>query len=87
MLGREICVGDNHCCTAAFPCDAENQGDCDDDSECRGDLICGVHNCMGDTFDKDDDCCRSTYLEGSFLKLRLGSWFMQVPRGKFVTRV
>ena len=24
----------------------DDEGDCDDDSECRNDLICGANNCM-----------------------------------------
>ena len=35
------------CCTEAMPC-AEEQGDCDKDSECLGDLKCGRNNCRRD---------------------------------------
>ena len=33
----------------------EGEGDCDDDAECEGDLVCGINNCAwNSTF---DDCC------------------------------
>merc|ERR1719318_477414 len=49
------CKGkDDGCCTKDKPCD-EGEGDCDDDTECRGSLVCGKDNCpWGD----DDDCCK-----------------------------
>ena len=35
------CTGqDNDCCTENNPCD-EHEGDCDNDDQCAGDLICG----------------------------------------------
>ena len=57
---RSTCVGDNHCCTPAFPCNAENQGDCDSDQECKAEdgLFCGVDNCVGESFEEGDDCCK-----------------------------
>ena len=36
----------------------EGEGDCDDDSECEGDLVCGVDNCPWDTPFSGQDCCR-----------------------------
>ena len=43
------------CCTTSNPC-AEGHGDCDKDSECQGELLCGSDNCVG--FSKSDaDCC------------------------------
>ena len=51
-------MGDNECCTIAYPCE-ENQGRCEEDYECLGSLVCGMDNCVGDTFDDDDDCCES----------------------------
>merc|ERR1711974_397985 len=48
------------CCTAAEPC-YEEEGDCDNDAECAGDLVCGKNNCpVGFTakFGKNKpDCC------------------------------
>ena len=37
-------------------------GDCDVDSECYGDLVCGRNNC-GEKFPSSDaDCCTSSKL-------------------------
>ena len=50
---------DISCCTSSNPCGI-NQGDCDYDSDCNGDLICGKDNCkdlwpgFGDAY---ADCC------------------------------
>jgi len=45
---------DDGCCTAENPC-VEGDGDCDSDSHCEGDLICGSNNCpWGDR----DGCCK-----------------------------
>lgn len=35
------------CCTPANPC-GENQGDCDEDGDCAGDLVCGANMCNAD---------------------------------------
>ena len=43
------------CCSSSNPCDL-NQGDCDNDSECSGDLVCGKDNCPF-PFPSDADCC------------------------------
>ena len=32
------------CCTDANPC-SEGEGGCQDDSNCKGDLVCGSKNC------------------------------------------
>ena len=32
------------CCTMENPCD-EGEGDCEDDFECNGNLVCGLNNC------------------------------------------
>ena len=46
---------DYTCCTSANPCGLD-QGDCDSDDECSGDLKCGDNNCIG--FGASDaDCC------------------------------
>ena len=45
---------DEGCCTTNDPC-KEGDGDCDNNNECAGSLICGEDNCpWGD----GDDCCR-----------------------------
>ena len=47
-----------YCCSSSNLCGAD-EGDCDNDSECAGSLICGTNNCpsgflMGTKF----DCCK-----------------------------
>lgn len=32
----------------------EGEGDCDDDAECEGELVCGINNCA---WNSTDDCC------------------------------
>ena len=43
------------CCTALQPCDLGG-GDCDNDGECAGSLVCGLDNCGG-IFSSSADCC------------------------------
>ena len=44
---------DDGCCTEDNPC-GDRDGDCDNDSQCAGSLVCGTDNCpWGDA----DDCC------------------------------
>ena len=43
------------CCTALQPCDLGG-GDCDNDGECAGSLVCGTDNCGG-IFESLADCC------------------------------
>ena len=45
-----------HCCASARPC-KENQGDCDNDSQCEGNLVCGKNNCGRSFTWKWADCC------------------------------
>jgi hypothetical protein len=49
---------DGECCSVAAPC-AINEGDCDRDSECQGNLVCGSNNCPA-PFPKGADCCESS---------------------------
>ena len=51
-IGR--CNGqDEGCCTEDTPCE-EGEGDCDNNDQCIGDLLCGDNTCpWGDR----DDCC------------------------------
>ena len=44
------------CCTSSTPC-GENEGDCDGDSDCFGNLKCGDDNCNNSTFSWWEDCC------------------------------
>ena len=51
------CNGGNSCCTPTNPC-PKNQGDCDTDNDCKGNLICGKNNCPKNTGHSTyDDCC------------------------------
>ena len=50
------------CCSNKNPC-SKGKGDCDSDSDCKGNLICGIDNCHTE-FPHDrshrnlyDDCC------------------------------
>ena len=43
------------CCTALQPC-GYGGGDCDNDGECAGSLLCGIDNCGG-IVDSGADCC------------------------------
>ena len=49
------------CCSSSNQCGL-NEGDCDSDSECSGNLICGKDNCQS-PFPSDVDCC---VLPGNF---------------------
>ena len=51
--------GDDNFCEKHCPCSV-GKGDCDHDSDCKGNLKCGHNNCnrsYGAPFDFDDDCC------------------------------
>ena len=50
-------IYDGGCCSVTAPC-AINQGDCDENSECQGDLVCGKDNCPA-PFPSTADCCES----------------------------
>ena len=57
------CEGSNtdwNCCSSML-CE-EDEGDCDTDSECKGNLVCGTNNCPSDFPDDRYDCC--TYDKG-----------------------
>ena len=59
---------DNCCGLGGYKC-KEGEGDCDNDSDCAGNLICGKDNCLKgisswlpflpsfSTYDSTDDCC------------------------------
>jgi len=50
-------IGNEHYCTAQEPCGVD-QGDCDTDNECQGNLICGSNNCPNSFgFENETDCC------------------------------
>ena len=55
------CTGGNNCCTELNPC-GNKQGDCDNDKQCQGDMICLKNtlgeNCIkGSLWTQSDDCC------------------------------
>jgi len=50
----ELCNGDDSCCTPTNRCGIF-EGDCDDDEDCLGGLVCGSNNCKG--MGLFDDCC------------------------------
>ena len=49
---------DWRCCSNEKTCDI-GEGDCDEDSHCTGDLLCGRNNCkrFGEHWGKTLDCC------------------------------
>ena len=73
------------CCSSASPCNV-NQGDCDTNEDCIGDLVCGISNCIGSGFPANVDCCESQgnlpwmvfmlcsnlFIASRFMKLVLG---------------
>ena len=60
FLGSK-CQGGNadwSCCKSSNPC-RENEGDCDTDSDCLGELVCGTNNCPSGFPASEYDCCES----------------------------
>ena len=52
-------TGNRDCCTNTAPCDV-GEGDCDEDIDCAGSLVCGDDNCAwsgNQTGSNQDDCC------------------------------
>ena len=41
-----------------------NQGHCEHDNECQGDLVCGNDNCIGAHFSFWHDCCTTKNEKG-----------------------
>ena len=61
ILGVEECTGlkgSSACCSEEAPC-KEQGGDCDDDKECEGSLVCGTNNCrdFNPSAEETYDCC------------------------------
>ena len=44
------------CCSISKKCGL-NEGDCDSDNDCLGNLRCGLNNCVGSQFHPEADCC------------------------------
>jgi len=65
--------GTGNCCTGENPCDLGG-GDCDSDTDCSGNLVCGYNNCRdfhanaGETY----DCCMNPKVDGGWSVW--GSW-------------
>ena len=63
---RRVCSGGEHCCHLRQGGDlcSEGEGDCNEDRECQGLLVCGTNNCVSDysrnggLWDVEDDCCQ-----------------------------
>ena len=56
------CRGGEHCCHRGHNGECgKGEGDCNDDIDCAGALICGNNNCgkSGGLWDADDDCCEN----------------------------
>ena len=67
------CDGGNSCCTKYNQC-SQWEGDCDNDDECKADLICGNNNCpikTGMEWDESDDCCVQGKREPIFLRISM----------------
>jgi hypothetical protein len=45
------------CCSSSYPC-GQDEGDCDNDFDCVGNLVCGNKNCVGFP-GSTVDCCTS----------------------------
>jgi len=64
MVTDERCGGDGDyydvmdCCSNSQPCGL-GEGDCDNDSDCEGDLVCGQNNCgpPHSLVSSEADCC------------------------------
>ena len=53
----------NDCCEIDHPC-GKGQGDCDDDIQCAGELVCLENRC-GEGFRTGADCCNKQEAIGS----------------------
>jgi len=71
VLAEQHCGGGDSCCDSKEGGCAIGEGDCDVNSHCADDLVCGTDNCLlgyngtiGHGFDETDDCCMpSSYLQ------------------------
>jgi hypothetical protein len=68
--GRNVDKG--ICCSRNTPC-VEGAGDCEDDADCNGDLVCGQNNCkqFGYFFHEEDDCCVKPFSNSPSLVTKL----------------
>ena len=71
LLLEPKCTAKNtewNCCNKDHKCN-EYEGDCQLDSDCVGDLVCGSNNCPSDFPDLAYDCCEKR--SGNFSKYLL----------------
>ena len=61
-----------HCCTSEARC-AINQGDCDNDDQCQGKLVCRPNKCP-ENFPRDADCCALPGWKGE--KIKKWKWLL-----------
>ena len=54
------------CCSSIDNLCKENEGDCDTDAECIGNLVCGTDNCVNmhstHSFTPSHDCCFNSFI-------------------------
>jgi hypothetical protein len=59
------CRGGRHCCSRNNLSECgEGEGDCEEDRDCAGLLVCGTNNCAvksGGLWDPTDDCCEKRW--------------------------
>ena len=59
LIGCDPANNGGSCCTSSNQC-GEGEGDCDGDSDCRGNLVCGTDNCNGPSYMSSwMDCCET----------------------------
>ena len=64
--GCNASKNDKNCCKSSNPCSI-GEGDCDKDSHCAGNLVCGKNNCKqfdNAWSDASFDCCEEANQEG-----------------------
>ena len=62
ISGRNCDGSRKNCCTDILPCDV-GEGNCNSDVKCKGTLICGKNNCIGNNFGANDNCCTEPTIE------------------------
>ena len=74
------CNGENgtaDCCTDDSPCKL-GDGDCDTDSNCAGDFVCGFNNCrdFNRNADYEYDCCMKALGKPIQLDFKRGQFYL-----------
>ena len=79
-------LGDENFCSTQNICQ-EDEGDCDLNTECSGNLFCGYNNCPDEVwFDLETDCCTSTQIvspnyPNSYPDYIYETWLITAPVG------